>query len=108
MPAAVPDVAVRLAAGSAVVAAKAIEGDHAVMFGGSVEQAGGDEILGVDTVAVQEHQDRAAAALQIVQAHAVDLDELALRRMFPFRLAGFGADVGPGSQADAREYEAGG
>ena len=74
-----------------VAVAGPVEGDHPVLGGGHVEQAARLEVLDHAAVAVQQHEGFAAPAFDVVQAHAVDLDEptaggivpLGLGRKFP-------------------------
>ena len=55
-----------------------------VILGGPVQQAAQFEIVGVEDIAVQQHQLRSLNALEVVQAQAVDVDEFAGRRIVAF------------------------
>src|SRR6476659_3486275 len=68
--------------------ARAIESDHAMLFGCALEQAAQQKINRRDAVAVQKHHRTPLATRDIMQAHAIDFDELANGRIFVFGLLG--------------------
>src|SRR5262249_13048875 len=70
----------------AVAEARPIERDHAMPLGEPVDDAAHHEVLEPNGVPVQEHERRAAAAIDVVQTHAVHGHELADRRMRLLRL----------------------
>ena len=65
-----------------------VERDDAMVPGDPVEHATPDIVLGSDDIAVQEHDRRSIALLDVVQPDAIDGDELAGGRVVMFDLAG--------------------
>ena len=93
----------------AVAVARAIERDHAVALARFAHQAAQHEILDHAAQAVQQHQRRAVAFVEVVQAHAVDVDEAPQRAVRALGAGGAALDVirgGAGGErgaADAKE-----
>ena len=61
-----------------------IEGDDPVIFAEQIEDPAQHEITGHCSVAVQQHDSGTGPALDVMEAHAVDRDEFALRRVPAF------------------------
>ncbi|SAL88674.1 hypothetical protein AWB74_08676 [Caballeronia arvi] len=75
-----------------------VESDDAVPLRKTTEKPAREEILRRDQISVQKHYDRPLALIEVVQTHAIRLDELterwtvALRTPRPHRRPGRHAD----------------
>jgi hypothetical protein len=65
----------------AVAEARAIEGDRAMRPRDPIEDAGGNEIGDVGAVSVEENHRRAVPAFNVVQSHAINVDDATDGRM---------------------------
>jgi hypothetical protein len=72
----------------AVAISRTVEHDHPVGLGKPVDDTAEFEIPDHAAIAVNQHDDRSGAAVDVMQPHAVDIDEFALRRIVAFSLAG--------------------
>ena len=70
-----------IARSAAVAETGPVEGNHAVIAGQPVHQAAGDEVRMRHGIAMDQHDRRAFAALDVVQVNAVNVDEAAGRRV---------------------------
>ena len=72
----------------AVAISRPVDGDDAIALGRFAHQSAQHEVLDHAAQPVQQDQRRPRPLLDIVQAHALDGDEAAERRMPSFRLRG--------------------
>ena len=86
---------------------RAIDGDHPVALGGLAHQAAEDEIFHHAAQAVQQHERRSVAFVEVVEVDAIDRDEAAKRRGRALGAHGAALDVaGGGGERERRAADA--